>query len=52
MDSTLTKTLDVKGSATPLRGFKLAALLLGSSLLLAGCAGNPPASNTPYRSRR
>ncbi|WAJ36451.1 DUF4398 domain-containing protein [Pseudomonas sp. GOM7] len=42
MDSTLTKTLDVKGSATPLRGFKLAALLLGSSLLLAGCAGNPP----------
>ncbi|MGP0174837.1 DUF4398 domain-containing protein [Pseudomonas sp. NCHU5208] len=42
MDSTITKTLDVKGSATPLRGFKLAALFLGSSLLLAGCAGNPP----------
>ena len=42
MASTITKTLDVKGSATPLRGLKLAALLLGSSLLLAGCAGNPP----------
>lgn len=25
-----------------LRGLKLAALALGSSLLLAGCAGNPP----------
>ncbi|MCK9796765.1 chromosome partitioning protein ParA [Pseudomonas chlororaphis] len=29
-------------SSTPLRGLKLAALALGSSLVLAGCAGNPP----------
>ncbi|AZD20472.1 hypothetical protein C4K24_1150 [Pseudomonas chlororaphis subsp. aurantiaca] len=31
-----------KSSSTPLRGLKLAALALGSSLVLAGCAGNPP----------
>ncbi|WXL24868.1 DUF4398 domain-containing protein [Ectopseudomonas mendocina] len=29
-------------SASPVRGLKLAALVLGSSLVLAGCAGNPP----------
>ena len=29
-------------SSNPLRGLKLAALALGSSLVLAGCAGNPP----------
>ena len=29
-------------STTRLRGLKLAALALGSSLVLAGCAGNPP----------
>ena len=29
-------------SIKPLRGLKLAALALGSSLVLAGCAGNPP----------
>lgn len=42
MDSTTMKTLDVKSPARPLRELKLATLLLGSSLLLAGCAGNPP----------
>jgi outer membrane murein-binding lipoprotein Lpp len=29
-------------SVSPFRGLKLAALVLGSSLVLAGCAGNPP----------
>ena len=29
-------------SFSTLRGLKLAALALGSSLVLAGCAGNPP----------
>jgi hypothetical protein len=29
-------------SFSKLRGLKLAALALGSSLVLAGCAGNPP----------
>ena len=29
-------------SSNPLRGLKLAALALGSSMVLAGCAGNPP----------
>nr|WP_206617365.1 DUF4398 domain-containing protein [Pseudomonas alkylphenolica] len=36
------KTHPVNTSATHLRGLKLAALALGSSLVLAGCAGNPP----------
>jgi hypothetical protein len=36
------KTRTAKSSFTPLRGLKLAALALGSSLVLAGCAGNPP----------
>lgn len=31
-----------KTSITGLRGLKLAALALGTSFLLAGCAGNPP----------
>lgn len=31
-----------KNPAMPLRGLTLAALVLGSSLMLAGCAGNPP----------
>lgn len=31
-----------KNPAMPLRGLTLAALALGSSLMLAGCAGNPP----------
>ena len=29
-------------ASTPLRSLKLAALAIGSSLVLAGCAGNPP----------
>ncbi|HKS15426.1 MAG TPA: DUF4398 domain-containing protein [Pseudomonas sp.] len=36
------KTRTDKSSLTHLRTFKLAALALGSSLVLAGCAGNPP----------
>jgi hypothetical protein len=36
------KTLTGTTSSTPLRSLKLAALALGSSLILAGCAGNPP----------
>ncbi|KPG89341.1 chromosome partitioning protein ParA [Pseudomonas sp. RIT-PI-q] len=36
------KTRTAKSSFTHLRGLKLAALALGSSLVLAGCAGNPP----------
>ena len=31
-----------KPASTPLRSLKLAALAIGSSLVLAGCAGNPP----------
>ncbi|MFJ4064861.1 DUF4398 domain-containing protein [Pseudomonas sp. NPDC089996] len=40
MELTTIKT--PKTPSTHLRGFKLAALALGSSLVLAGCAGNPP----------
>jgi hypothetical protein len=36
------KTRTAKSSFTHLHGLKLAALALGSSLVLAGCAGNPP----------
>jgi hypothetical protein len=36
------KISTAKPSSTSLRGLKLAALALGSSLVLAGCAGNPP----------
>ncbi|AZC35564.1 DUF4398 domain-containing protein [Pseudomonas chlororaphis] len=36
------KISTAKSSSNPLRGLKLAALALGSSLVLAGCAGNPP----------
>jgi len=42
MELTTMKTRTVKPSSTYVRGFKLAALALGSSLVLAGCAGNPP----------
>ena len=31
-----------KPATTPLRSLKLAALAIGSSFVLAGCAGNPP----------
>ncbi|CAK9890937.1 MULTISPECIES: DUF4398 domain-containing protein [Pseudomonas] len=42
MELTTMKTRTANTSSTHLRGLKLAALALGSSLVLAGCAGNPP----------
>jgi len=36
------KISTAKSSFTSLRGLKLAALALGGSMVLAGCAGNPP----------
>jgi hypothetical protein len=36
------QTSTEKSSFTHLRGLKLAALAIGSSFVLAGCAGNPP----------
>ncbi|MET1070191.1 DUF4398 domain-containing protein [Pseudomonas prosekii] len=36
------KTSTAKSSFTNLRGLKLAALAIGSTFVLAGCAGNPP----------
>ena len=36
------KTSTAKSSFNPLRGLKLAALAIGTSFVLAGCAGNPP----------
>ena len=36
------KTSTAKSSFYHLRGLKLAALAIGSSFVLAGCAGNPP----------
>ncbi|MDN7139482.1 DUF4398 domain-containing protein [Pseudomonas sp. JQ170] len=42
MELTTMKTRTANTPSTPLRGLKLAALALGSSLVLAGCAGNPP----------
>lgn len=42
MELTTMKTRISKPSTSHLRGLKLAALALGSSLVLAGCAGNPP----------
>lgn len=36
------KTRTVTSSFTHSRGLQLAALALGSSLILSGCAGNPP----------
>ncbi|CAM3734497.1 putative secreted protein [Pseudomonas reidholzensis] len=42
MELTNMKTRTSPTSSTHLRGLKLAALALGSSLVLAGCAGKPP----------
>ena len=42
MELTTMKTRTEKFPSNSLRGLKLAALALGSSLVLAGCAGNPP----------
>lgn len=36
------KTSTAQSSFNPLRGLKLAALAIGTSFVLAGCAGNPP----------
>jgi uncharacterized lipoprotein YmbA len=36
------KTSTAKSSFTHMRGLKLAALAIGSTFVLAGCAGNPP----------
>jgi hypothetical protein len=36
------KTRTAKSAFPPLRSLKLAALAIGSSFVLAGCAGNPP----------
>jgi hypothetical protein len=36
------KISTAKSSSTSLRNLKLAALAIGSSVVLAGCAGNPP----------
>ncbi|MBJ9976047.1 DUF4398 domain-containing protein [Pseudomonas sp. S75] len=42
MELTTMKTRTATFPSNSLRGLKLAALALGSSLVLAGCAGNPP----------
>jgi hypothetical protein len=42
MELMIMKTCTAKPSSNALRGLKLAALALGSSFILAGCAGNPP----------
>lgn len=42
MELTIKKPRPCNPSSTHVRGLKLAALALGSSLVLAGCAGNPP----------
>ncbi|MFS0828307.1 MULTISPECIES: DUF4398 domain-containing protein [Pseudomonas] len=42
MELTTMKTRIAKSSSFNVRGLKLAALALGSSLVLAGCAGKPP----------
>ena len=42
MELATMKTHTDKAPRSRLQGIKLAALVLGSSLVLAGCAGNPP----------
>ncbi|WP_442109299.1 DUF4398 domain-containing protein [Pseudomonas sp. NUPR-001] len=42
MELTTMKTRTTNPSPTHLRGLKLSLLALGSSLVLAGCAGKPP----------
>ncbi|AXM98240.1 DUF4398 domain-containing protein [Pseudomonas plecoglossicida] len=42
MELTIMKTRTANTSSPHVRRLKLAALALGSSLVLAGCAGNPP----------
>jgi hypothetical protein len=42
MELTTMNTSTAKPTFNRLRGLKMAALALGTSVLLAGCAGNPP----------
>ena len=42
MELTTKNTRISKPLSTHVRGFRLAALALGSSMVLVGCAGNPP----------
>ncbi|WP_322981619.1 DUF4398 domain-containing protein [Pseudomonas sp. C11] len=42
MELTTMKTLNAKATGSRSYVLRLAALMLGSSLVLAGCAGNPP----------
>jgi hypothetical protein len=42
MELTTMNTSTAKTSSNGLRGLKMAALALGTSFILAGCAGNPP----------
>jgi hypothetical protein len=42
MELNMMKTRTAQTAFPQLRSLKLAALALGSSLILAGCAGNPP----------
>lgn len=42
MELMIMKTCTAKPSSNAVRGLKLAVLALGSSFILAGCAGNPP----------
>lgn len=42
MESNTMNTLTANTPTKSLRGLKLAALALGASFVLAGCAGNPP----------
>jgi outer membrane murein-binding lipoprotein Lpp len=42
METNSMMTQDSTRASNPLRKLKLAALLVGSSVILAGCAGNPP----------
>jgi len=42
MESNTMNAITAKSTVKGLRGMKLAALALGASFVLAGCAGNPP----------
>jgi hypothetical protein len=42
MELTTMNTITAKTKFNGLRGLKLAALAVGTSFILAGCAGNPP----------
>jgi hypothetical protein len=42
MELKIMKIATGKSSSSPLHGLKMAALAIGGSLVLAGCAGNPP----------